>query len=229
MHPIIRTLIPVVKMLARTLGRDCEVVLHELSHPKTSIVHIENGHVTGRRVGDGVRDLFNTVLASPFFAEDMLVNYLTLLPDGRMLRSSTVLIRDEEGKLIGAVCINLDLSRLAVARQILDELTAAIDPTGSSAKESGEAQAGVVAALDSLIGGAMVETGAGAGNAGGKVERMKVVRFLEEKGAFRIRGAVDVVARRLGVSRYTIYNYLREIRAQNGGGAQVARMLEDMR
>lgn len=220
MHPVLKSLVPVVRMLGRLLGRDCEVVLHELSHPQTSVVAVENGQVTGRQVGDGIRDLFNTVLRSPRFEEDMLVNYPTRLPDGRTLRSGTVLIRDEAGKVIGALCINIDLTRVSAAKQLLDEqMTIEVGvPAGGTpdrAEEEEEAhRQDVLSILDALIGNALSEVGTG--EVTNKDERAKLVRFLDERGAFRIKGAVDIVAHRLGVSRYTIYNYLNEVRACRG-------------
>jgi hypothetical protein len=39
-------------------------------------------------------------------------------------------------------------------------------------------------------------------------EKQQVVRFLDTRGAFLIRKAVEDVAERLGVTRFTIYNYL---------------------
>ena len=41
--------------IAAQFGSNCEVVIHDVSsnHPDHSIVHIENGHVSGRKVGDG--------------------------------------------------------------------------------------------------------------------------------------------------------------------------------
>jgi hypothetical protein len=42
----------------------------------------------------------------------------------------------------------------------------------------------------------------------GRTEKQQVVRFLDERGAFLIRRAVEDVADRLGVTRFTIYNYL---------------------
>lgn len=41
-----------------------------------------------------------------------------------------------------------------------------------------------------------------------RTEKQQVVKFLDERGAFRIRKAVATVAERLGVTRFTIYNYL---------------------
>src|SRR5699024_10589149 len=44
-----------------------------------------------------------------------------------------------------------------------------------------------------------------------KEERLEVIQFLNTKGAFRIKGAVALVAERLGVSTPTIYRYIEEV------------------
>lgn len=44
-----------------------------------------------------------------------------------------------------------------------------------------------------------------------RAEKQRVVRLLDEQGAFLLRGAVDDMARIMGVSRITIYNYLNAI------------------
>ena len=45
----LRQFIPMVDALGETFGKHCEVVLHDLSTPETSIIAIANGHVTGRQ------------------------------------------------------------------------------------------------------------------------------------------------------------------------------------
>lgn len=47
----------VMKLLAAFSGPNCEVVLHDLSDPVHSVVRVENGEVTGRAVGQGLRHL----------------------------------------------------------------------------------------------------------------------------------------------------------------------------
>ncbi|WP_327682835.1 helix-turn-helix domain-containing protein [Kitasatospora sp. NBC_00458] len=39
-------------------------------------------------------------------------------------------------------------------------------------------------------------------------EKQRVVALLEERGAFTVRHGVETVAAALGVSRFTVYNYL---------------------
>ncbi len=47
-------------------------------------------------------------------------------------------------------------------------------------------------------------------------EKIRLVKILETKGAFQVRGVINQVALRLGVSNFTIYNYLKKIRATKG-------------
>ncbi len=44
-------------------------------------------------------------------------------------------------------------------------------------------------------------------------EKMRVVNTLEREGTFKIKGAVNQLALKLGVSNFTVYNYLKKIRA----------------
>ena len=52
---VLQFMLQLAKGLARQFGPNCEVVVHDLdsNDPNSSIVAIENGHVTGRKVGDG--------------------------------------------------------------------------------------------------------------------------------------------------------------------------------
>ena len=54
--PLLAGYINVVKGLGTILGRDCEVLLHDVSHPESSIIACENGHVSGRAVGSPMTD-----------------------------------------------------------------------------------------------------------------------------------------------------------------------------
>ena len=53
--------------IAAQFGSNCEVVIHDVSsnHPDHSIVHIENGHVSGRKVGDGASQVVLDQMATP--------------------------------------------------------------------------------------------------------------------------------------------------------------------
>jgi predicted transcriptional regulator YheO len=212
LHPVLRAMIPVARGIAATFGNQCEVVLHDLSRPRTSIVEIVNNAVTGRNVGDGIRELVWSVLRSPSFTDDMLTNYRTTAPDGRDVKSTTVLIRDEANRIVGALCINLDLSAFSNMKKSLDDLTRVTQLGPPPDKVIQVKNADVIDVLDHIAEGTIEEYRKPASELS-REEKIEIVRYLDEKGVFRIRGSVDRIAGKLGTSRYTIYNYLGSVRA----------------
>lgn len=201
----------VSRALAETLGSSCEVVVHDLGDPRSSVVHVENGHVTGRQVGDGIRDMAQ-ILRSDRFEDDMLTNYLGRTPDGKELKSMTVVIRNEGGEIVGAFAMNFDLGRLLRAKATIDELVRGheLEPTGA---EKSIEDASVVGILKHIIRKTIEEAGVPVSSMA-REDKLRIVRFLQEREVFLIKGAVDYVAKTLGVSRFTIYNYLEEVRTE---------------
>lgn len=49
-----------------------------------------------------------------------------------------------------------------------------------------------------------------------KADRLKIVAMMDQKNAFSYRKSVPFAARRLGVSRYTVYKYLDELAQREG-------------
>ena len=108
----------IAKAIAAQFGSNCEVVIHELSGKSaySSIVAIENGHVTGRKVGDGPSHVVLEQLGhEDDSAKDQLA-YLTRTKDGKILKSSSVYIRDESGKVSGILGINYDISMMQLLK-----------------------------------------------------------------------------------------------------------------
>ena len=99
----------VAELIARTFP-DAEVVLHDMSTPQHSVVYVANGEVTGRKIGQ----TFHHLIEKAVFAgnpEDGVVDNYLFKKDGRLIRSSSLLIRNEKKELIGALCINIDTTR----------------------------------------------------------------------------------------------------------------------
>ena len=106
--PILRPYISIADMLADTFGDTCEVVLHDLDDPEHSVVYVANDKVTGRKKGQNFEHLISKVIMSEELKNDYVANYYFTTSDHRLIRSSSLLIRNEEGGLEGALCINLD-------------------------------------------------------------------------------------------------------------------------
>jgi predicted transcriptional regulator YheO len=78
-----------MKGLTAIFGTNCEVVLHDLTDSyESTVVMIENGHVTDRRVGDCGSNLGLEVLRGTVRNGDKY-GYFTNTRDGRVLRSSS--------------------------------------------------------------------------------------------------------------------------------------------
>ena len=113
----------IAKGIAMQFGKNCEVVLHDYSQPyDRSIIAIENGHVSGRKVGDCGTNLGLEILRGVTENNDQY-NYVTQVKNGRILRSSSIYLRDENDVAIGALCINFDITDLIVSKNLLEDLT----------------------------------------------------------------------------------------------------------
>src|SRR6478736_7723680 len=91
---------PFVTFLSKVMGRNCEVVLHDLSRPESSVIAIENGHITGRKIGDAPTNLMLKVLQEKtYLTRDFIANYKAVNKDGKVFRSSSFFIKNDKKEL----------------------------------------------------------------------------------------------------------------------------------
>jgi predicted transcriptional regulator YheO len=177
------------------------VVVHDLTDVSSSIIAIYNGHVTGRKVGSPMTDLGLTILRKGM-EENLLLNYPNKSIKGKKIKSSSIMIRDEAGEIVGCLCINIDLTLMSMAGAILNEM---VNVHEEKEKESFPQS---VADLEKrMIERAAEKIGKPIGLME-KNERMEFIRLLDEMGLFLIKGTINNVAQLLNVSKFTIYNYL---------------------
>lgn len=211
-HPTLSAFIPFVKGLAETFGSNCEVVLHDLTDLQHSIIAIENGHVTGRNIGSPMTEASLKLYVNDKVDEDN-INYTGKSADGRVLKSSTMFIKDEKGKVLGCLCINLDITELVGVQRVMNDLMKVSGTDiGVKLADSGEEVINIVSSVLKDIVNETIQNNGKPIIYLSKEEKVGIVEILDQKGAFLIKGAIDYVAEVLCVSRYTIYNYLDEIR-----------------
>ena len=210
LHPTLKGIIPIIEGIAKTFGKNCEVVLHDIHNPQSSIIAIANGHVTGRTVGGPMSEYGLSAIRKAEYDTNK-VNFLKKTSDGRILKSSSLFIKDENGEVIGFLCINFDISELSIVKNLLNDFISVSE--GNSAENSSEESFGsnINDVLNSIVNKTLDSLGKPVAFMS-KEEKVSIVELLDEKGVFLIKGAIDYVAKVLCVSRYTIYNYLDEIR-----------------
>lgn len=184
----------------------CEVVIHDFTDLEHSIVCLE-GSISGRAVDGAATDLLLSKVKSGDTTED-LHDYLTGLPGGRAMKSSTVFLRDEDGRAYGAFCVNFDISAFLTFRRILSTLVETDERAGITEMLTDNIQT----TLQSLVTETLIEMGENA-SIMSRDDKIELVQRLQSKGVFQVKKAVPVLADLLGLSRATLYNYLRESRS----------------
>ena len=203
---MLQFLFRLAKALSAQFGPSCEVVIHDLqsNDPDSSIVAIENGHVSGRKVGDGPSHVVLEALHGGV-AEDRL-SYLTKTADGKTLKSTTVYIRDDGQEPIGIFSINYDITLMLAMENTLHQFTA----TGSGEEESITVTTTHVSdLLDELIEQSVRRVGKPV-DLMTKEEKVEAIKFLSDTGAFLITKSGNRVCKYFGISKYTLYSYIEE-------------------
>ncbi len=206
----------VLKMLAAQFGGNSEFVLHDLKREyEHTIVAIENNAITGRAVGDGGTNLGLEVLRNPPNANGDIYNYVSKTAEGRLLRSSTMYFRDADGKVIGSLCINTDITDFVQMQSTLKDL--AMMPANTQVEEVFTRNVGDL--LDYLLDQSrkIIDKPAETMT---KAEKVAVVEFLDAKGFFLITRAGDKACEYLDISKYTLYKYLASVRGADDGQPQ---------
>lgn len=212
-----------VEFLGQVLGPDYEVALHDLSDISNSIVAISNSHVSGRQVGAPLTSLAVAMISDKrYLSKDFHTNYNGLTDDNKILRSSTMYIKDEMGKLVGMLCINFDDSRyqdlstklfqlchpdqfvaqnIAVCSGIMD--LSCIQNTDDAELFPNS----IASIMENVIHEVIQQDGVPAERLT-KEEKVRIVKLLDEQGIFLLKGAVNYVAKALHSSPASIYRYL---------------------
>ena len=196
--------------LAIQFGSSCEIAIHDLKTKdlERSIVYIENGHVSNRQTGDGPSGIvLETLQSDPSTIHDKL-SYLTKTEDGRILKSSTFYIRDDDGSISYIFSLNYDITAFTAASTAIQSLIATKDNlpdlTGDSPRQITH---NVNELLDMLIEQAVAKVGKPVAMMN-KDDKVAVVQYLDHAGAFLITKSGDKVSSYLGISKFTLYSYM---------------------
>lgn len=210
---LFRTLKQIADTLVATFPRMFEVVVHDLSQPQNSIKHIA-GDVTRRKPGGPVTDLMVKALHQEGRDIRDRYNYKTTTSDGRALKSTTTFIRDSKGEVAFALCINFDMTDFLNATHALEIFTSASRAFNGPEKVETFAMS-ITETFGALFNQAVAKIGKQPASMSME-EKIELVKELEALGVFNIKGGTDQAALLMGVSRYTVYNYLKKIHAEKG-------------
>lgn len=223
MNPTLKNYVPLAEFLASVLGSRAEIVLQEIFKTEcgydASIVYIKN-NISGRAIGSPGTDFLLKVLQSEEFkTKDYLVNYKSKAHTGKFLNSSSYFIKDDTQQLVGMLCINIDNSELTELEYFLKEGLGSLKnilATDNLLNESEEnTNENLYVTSHSIIEECVLEA-IGTLNREptklSKIEKLAIIKNLEEKGFFELKASITEVAAYFKMAEVSIYKYLQEIR-----------------
>lgn len=206
MNPELELLKQMAHTIAMQFGKDCEVIIHDLTCKDMdhTIVHIENGHVTNGKLGDGPSAVvLETLHRDPEDIKDHYA-YQIKTSDGKILKSTTTFVKGEDGEVHYIVAINYDISALLMIDASLQSL---MHVEEQKQDEPTAIVGNVHDMLDSLIEQSVSLVGKPAALMN-KEEKVRAIQFLNDAGAFLITKSGDKVAKYFGISKFTLYSYI---------------------
>lgn len=203
-HELVSLVKRIAEGVANTFGSNCEVEICDLNHPDSTIVAIFNGHVSGRKLGDSISTLGIKILKENQPHTEDLIGYKSTTPDGKIIKSSSIFIKS--GKVNICLGINIDCTYLSLAQSTIANLISIDDRVSDELYSLSSNEF-----LDQVISEAFELVGKPA-SLMNKSDRIRIIEHIDERGALFMQKGVVTIAEKLNVSRYTVYNYLREIR-----------------
>jgi predicted transcriptional regulator YheO len=182
-----------------------EAVVHDYRKPKSGVVAIFGGHITGRRVGDPLTELGKYRLRGRPVDDD-LVGYASESSSGRKMKSASLALRLPDGELFGALCFNVDLAIIGEVRELLMTFTTCASETHVPKIENFRSRAPreeVSAAIFQEMRTRNITV-----KQLTQQDREAIVKALAQQGFLSRRGAVTTIARTLGITRPTVYRYV---------------------
>lgn len=190
--------------IALMFGPNCEICISDLDNLDHAVLYIYNGHITGRKVGSPLIE--EAKLRVQNTDDNVHINYKkTLKKNGPSLKSSTIV------KKIGsrhiAFCINYDCTDIENIQYNLMQFLR----TSSNQENLDILGINTPSALAPIIESSIQNLHKPIKDFK-KADRLAVVRDLDKKGILHIQNSVRLIADALNVSRYSIYNYIKEVR-----------------
>ena len=197
--------IPVVTAIGKTIGTG-EILLYDFTADPPEVIAKEGG-ITGREAGSK---------ASPFLLElvkDMLeknetmkLNYESATKSGKPLKSTTLLLTSPSGSLEGVLSLNIDMSAVNVMEHFINRIK------GTEKDDSRDEMPQNAQEFLRIMIKKGIENISKPLCYFDKKDNIEVVRFLDSHNIFSIKGSTETLAGELNVSKYTVYNYLEEVR-----------------
>lgn len=191
--------------LSEYIGEGYEIVLHSLEDYNHSVIKIINGYHTGRSEGAPITDFALSMLGKIETQKGKgYITYLTRNKQGEPLKSSTITIQGEGGRIIGLLCINFYLN--TPLNHILQNFYPPMGNHTETERFVDNTEELILAAIEEVRKEVISDP-----TVSGINKNKEIVTRLHGRGVFNLKDAVVKTADFLGISKNTVYMHLRNI------------------
>lgn len=186
----------------------------ELFHPfvEAAVHDIEDGkvialyhNISKRNVGD-VSPLKELKVKTEHFP-DYFNPYEKKNWDGKPLKCTSITIRNEKKRAIGLICFNVDTSFMHDAHRLIETfLNINQDSENPIEMYGGQCEEQAKALINQYL-----KTRGLSFNHLSRDQNKELVQHLYHQGIFNYKNAAPFVAEYLGISRATVYNYIKQL------------------
>ena len=198
--------VKLVPFIAEVFGPGIEVLVHDVSNPDHSLIAIYN-NVSGREIGAPLTDYGREIQQNGTYSNiPYETNYTGWNKKGNFL-SSTYYIKNE-GRLIGLLCVNKDISAVQELNSAVQLLLERYNLQGPQDKNISEnLNPPITNLIQERISEIIAHTGVNPSRMTSR-EKIDTVHRLNDEGILMIKGAVSEIATQLNISVPTVYRYL---------------------
>ena len=203
---ILNSYCSILEGLADYLGSGYELVLHSLENFEHSVISIVHGEYTGREIGAPITNKALEMLKK--FNENGISSetYFSTNSKGEPLKSTTIAIKGENGRIIGLLCMNYYMNT-----SFCNFINSFIPPQNSKVVNmpvtetfASNVDDMILSTLEHVRHQVYNDSAISSSN-----KNKAIINLLYEKGIFQIKDSVPKVADLLGISKNTVYLHLR--------------------
>lgn len=192
----------------------CEIIVHDFRKGfEHAVVMAVNGELSGRKIGDEPRgaailnfekDIRDVEQAKPYFFTHK---------SGKIFKSTTTLVADDTYKVIGSVCLNIDVTQMLLTVGQFNQFLQTEDITQERTENSiyvnnvDDVLEHFVHNIEKQIGKPMALMS--------KAEKVQALGYLDARGVLKISKSSVLLGEKFNISKFTLYQYLDEARKSN--------------
>ena len=208
--------IPFVDFLAEILGRNSEIVLHNLKDLDSSVIAIRNNHISNRQVGDPATDyVLRMVKQGLDTKKHFSTNYRDISNrNNQKIKSASLYLR-RNSEIVGMICVNTDETLFSEIEKSIDELELLLGTYQNNSGKKDVSRETVSRSVEEMAQNIVMELSIQKGisiNQFKQDDKYEAIQKLFDNGFFLLKGAVPEASSVLKISEPTVYRYLQNIK-----------------